>query len=97
MARAEMCRVSAMSSQDKPEEVLRQFKLAGRVYMLGTFETGLTIYSQQVRVLNLVWSLVEAAPENELRNIAIVGGDFAGKLATVGGPQYAPAWKRGGQ
>lgn len=54
-----MCRVSALSSQDKPEEVLRQFKLAGRVYMLGTFETGLTIYNQQVRALNLVWSLVE--------------------------------------
>jgi hypothetical protein len=86
-----------MSSQDKPEEVLRQFKLADRVYILGTFKTGLTIDSQQVRALNLVWSLVEAAPENELRNIAIVGGGFAGKLATVGGPQYAPTRKRGGQ
>jgi hypothetical protein len=74
----------AMPSQDKPEEVLRQFKLADRVYILGTFETGLTIYSQQVRALNLVWSLVEAAPENELRNIAIVGGGFAGLTAAAG-------------
>jgi hypothetical protein len=45
----------------------------------------------------LIWSLVEAAPENELRKIAMVGGGFAGKLATVGEPQYAPARKRGGQ
>lgn len=73
-----------MPSRDKPEDVLSQFKIADRVYILGTFETGLTIYSQQVRALNLVWSLVEAAPENELRNIAIVGGGFAGLTAAAG-------------
>ena len=73
-----------MPSQDKPEEVLSQYKIADRVYILGTFETGLTIYSQQVRALNLVWSLVEAAPESELRNIAIVGGGFAGLTAAAG-------------
>jgi hypothetical protein len=73
-----------MPSQDKPEEVLSQFKIADRVHILGTFETGLTIYSQQVRALNLIWSLVEAAPENELRNIAIVGGGFAGLTAAAG-------------
>jgi FAD dependent oxidoreductase len=73
-----------MPSQDKPEEVLSQYKIADRVYILGTFETGLTIYSQQVRALNLVWSLVEAVPESELRNIAIVGGGFAGLTAAAG-------------
>ena len=46
-----------MPPQNKPEEILSQFKIADRVYILGTFETGLTIYSQQVRALNLVWSL----------------------------------------
>ena len=73
-----------MPPQDKPEEILSEFKIADRIYLLGTFETGLTIYSQQVRALNLVWSLVEAAPEDELRNIAIVGGGFAGLTAAAG-------------
>jgi hypothetical protein len=74
----------ALSVQDKPEGVLSQFKIAESVYLLGTFETGLTIYSQQVRALNLVWSLVETAPEHQLRKIAIVGGGFAGLTAAAG-------------
>jgi hypothetical protein len=43
----------------------------------------LTIYSQQVRALNLVWSLVQTVPE-QLRKIAIVGGGFAGLTAAAG-------------
>jgi hypothetical protein len=73
-----------LSAQNKSEEVLSQFKIAECVYLLGTFETGLTIYSQQVRALNLVWSLVQTAPEHQLRKIAIVGGGFAGLTAAAG-------------
>jgi hypothetical protein len=73
-----------MAQQKKAEEVLSEFKIAEGVYLLGTFETGLTIYSQQVRALNLVWSLVEAGPADQLRKIAIVGGGFAGLTAAAG-------------
>ena len=61
-----------------PKDVLRKFRLADNIYLLGTFESGLTIYNQQVRALNLAWSMVEAAPVNRLRRIAVVGGGFAG-------------------
>ena len=73
-----------MPLEEKPEDVLSKFKIADRVYILGTFETGLTIHSQQVRALNLISSIVEAAPESELGNVAIVGGGFAGLTAAAG-------------
>lgn len=60
-----------------PKVVLKKFRIAENLYLLGTFETGLTIYNQQVRALNLAWSLVEAVPET-LRRVAVVGGGFAG-------------------
>jgi NAD(P)-binding Rossmann-like domain len=60
------------------KDVLSKFRIAENVYVLGTFETGLTIYNQQVRALNLAWSMVEAAPRSKLRRVAVVGGGFAG-------------------
>jgi len=63
---------------------LDRFRLAGDVYLLGSFEKGLTIYSQQVRALNLAWALIEAAPKESLERIAIVGGGFAGLSAAAG-------------
>jgi len=73
-----------MAVQDKPDDTLKQFQIADRLYIIGTFETGLTIYNQQVRALNLAWSLVEAAPEDQLGRIAIIGGGFAGLTAAAG-------------
>ena len=67
-----------------PSAVLKRFRIAENVYLLGTFETGLTINNQQVRALNLVWSMVEAASAKNLRRIAVVGGGFAGLTAAAG-------------
>jgi hypothetical protein len=67
-----------------PRATLDRFRLAPDLYLLGSFEKGLTIYSQQVRALNLAWALIEAAPQRSLRRIAIVGGGFAGLTAAAG-------------
>jgi len=67
-----------------PETVLKRFQIGRNLYLLGTFETGLTIYNQQVRALNLVWAMINAASARSLRRIAIVGGGFAGITAAAG-------------
>ena len=59
-------------------------KIARNLYLLGTFETGLTIYNQQVRALNLVWAMTKVAPPKTLGRIAVVGGGFAGLTAAAG-------------
>jgi hypothetical protein len=68
-----------------PEKsVLEQFTIAENLYLLGTFEKGLTIYNQQVRALNLVWAMIEEVPKEVLRRVAVIGGGFAGLTAAVG-------------
>ena len=60
------------------------------LYVVGTFDVGVTVYSQQTRALNLAWALIESnivkaskAGSTAFRarpatRIAIVGGGFAG-------------------
>jgi len=67
-----------------PKQVLERFRIARNIYLLGSFETALTIYNQQVRALNLVWSMVECKPPNTLQRVAIIGGGFAGLTAAAG-------------
>src|SRR5579884_3263930 len=64
--------------------VLEQFTIAKNLYLLGTFEKGLTIYNQQVRALNLVWAMIETAPTSALQRVAVIGGGFAGLTAASG-------------
>ncbi|HTQ59817.1 MAG TPA: FAD-dependent oxidoreductase [Candidatus Solibacter sp.] len=70
-------------SSQSAKDVLATFKLADNIYVLGCLEKGLTIYTQQVRALNLVWSMIEAEPDS-LHDVAIVGGGFAGLTAAAG-------------
>jgi hypothetical protein len=56
--------------------------------LLGTFERGVTVLSQQHRALNLAWALIEAgvvpSSTNEKRaKVAIVGAGFAGLTLTA--------------
>jgi hypothetical protein len=71
-------------SSQSAKDVLATFKLADNIYVLGCLEKGLTIYTQQVRALNLVWSMIEAAETASLQRVAIVGGGFAGLTAAAG-------------
>jgi FAD dependent oxidoreductase len=54
------------------------------LFLIGTFDSGVTVWSQQVRALNLAFALVESEfvscdqhPDRQ-KNIAVVGGGFAG-------------------
>jgi hypothetical protein len=71
-------------SSKSAKDVLATFKLADNIYVLGCLEKGLTIYTQQMRALNLVWSMIEAAEAASLQQVAIVGGGFAGLTAAAG-------------
>ncbi|MFL5344493.1 MAG: FAD-dependent oxidoreductase [Hyalangium sp.] len=69
-----------------PHDILQQMEVPGEsgVFVLGCFERRVTLYSQQVRALNLIHSLFV---ENRLREgarVAVVGGGVAGLTAAAG-------------
>jgi NADPH-dependent 2,4-dienoyl-CoA reductase/sulfur reductase-like enzyme len=66
------------------------------LYLVGIFERGVTVYSQQIRALNLVCTLVEhgnlscmartgnaSVRPSKRTTIAIIGGGFAGLTAAA--------------
>lgn len=82
--------MSSENSSDTARRLLEDYQVAGtRLYVVGAFDTGVTVYSQQMRALNLVWAGVrsgvipslsegqQAQPREEV-SIAIVGAGFAG-------------------
>jgi len=74
-------------SPDAARDLLTKFKVNDApLFIVGTFDTGVTVYSQQVRALNLVWAAVESetlaagnqTPRPEPEKVAVVGAGFAG-------------------
>ncbi|MFH6786299.1 MULTISPECIES: FAD-dependent oxidoreductase [Methylobacterium] len=75
---------------DSSEDVIVSSQIPGKnLYILGMFDNGVTVLSQQTRALNLVWSLIENSrvpcvrpgelpQDRPERSIAIVGAGFAG-------------------
>lgn len=55
-----------------------------QVYILGSFARRVTLYSQQVRALNLVYALFKTGKLDRGREIAVVGGGAAGLTAAAG-------------
>ncbi|HZF52193.1 MAG TPA: FAD-dependent oxidoreductase [Polyangiaceae bacterium] len=53
------------------------------LYVIGSFEERVTIYSQQVRALNLVYSLAERRKLGPGKRVAMVGGGVAGLTAAA--------------
>ena len=78
------------------EEVLVSSQVPGKnLYVLGNFDNGVTVLSQQTRALNLAWALVEEkrvpclkpaenAGEDSDHRIAIIGAGFAGLTIAAG-------------
>ncbi|CAB4943707.1 unannotated protein [freshwater metagenome] len=70
--------------QDRAQSHLDAFRVPDcPIFLIGTFDKGITVLSQQVRALNLVWSLIEGGEvgvtaEGGRKKIAIVGAGFAG-------------------
>lgn len=64
----------------RADAIEKTFKISNGLYLVGSLETGVTIYRQQVRAHNLVWALWEIARAShaEPSSIAIVGGGITG-------------------
>ncbi|MFL9899668.1 hypothetical protein PQR71_16175 [Paraburkholderia fungorum] len=60
------------------------------VFILGTFEKRVTVYSQQVRALNLVDAILSEGLVRPNGRVAIVGGGVAGMTAAVALAKAAP-------
>lgn len=77
-------------------EVLKTYRVDGSaLYIVGMFDTGVTVFSQQIRALNLAWAAIEAelipaikpdqSPSTEKRfKVAVIGGGFAGLTVVAG-------------
>jgi hypothetical protein len=63
-----------------PPEVEASYRIVPGLYVIGSFERGVTIYSQQVRAHNLAWALSELhrGGGRKLGKVAVVGGGIAG-------------------
>jgi hypothetical protein len=74
--------IKPMSAYAKPAppEVELSYRVAPGLYVIGSLERGVTIYSQQVRAHNLAWALSELhrGGGRKLGRVAIVGGGIAG-------------------
>jgi NADPH-dependent 2,4-dienoyl-CoA reductase/sulfur reductase-like enzyme len=49
-----------------------------RLYVLGSYETRVTIYSQQIRAFNLAYALASVGQLGANSRVAVVGGGVAG-------------------
>ncbi len=76
-------------------DLLKTYRVDGTpLYVIGTFDTGVTVFSQQIRALNLAWAAVEAelvpasaespAVGRRRRKVAVIGAGFAGLSVTAG-------------
>jgi NADH dehydrogenase FAD-containing subunit len=63
---------------------------AASVFFLGCFENRVTLYSQQVRALNLVDAILDQQLVREHGKVAIVGGRAAGITAAAALAKAAP-------
>lgn len=85
------------STNHSAEELLLKHKVPGhQIYLLGTFDAGVTVLDQQVRALNLIWALVEEkkltsrlspnknTTPRRTQSVAIIGGGFSGLTAAAG-------------
>lgn len=52
-------------------------------YVLGVFESRVTLYSQQVRALNLVYALLKEGKIGKTSKVAVIGGGAAGITAAA--------------
>ena len=67
-----------------PNQILERCRIGDRpIFYIGTFHSGVTVLSQQVRALNLAWAFIErrlvpCTTASSQRKIAIVGAGFSG-------------------
>jgi len=69
----------------KAAEILNDMQVDGweKYHVVGCFERRVTIYSQQVRALNLIWALSLRGNITSESKIAVIGGGIAGLTAAA--------------
>ncbi len=79
-----------------PAEIIEQTRVphTNSVFFLGCFENRVTLYSQQVRALNLVDAILDRELVRKDGKVAIVGGGAAGITAAAALAKAAPSLKR---
>ena len=78
MLQAQSRRRARANGGTSSNKCFRTFQIADGLYVLGAYERGVTVYSQQIRALNLGWAMIERLSKKQLEDIAIVGGGFSG-------------------
>jgi tetratricopeptide (TPR) repeat protein len=75
-----------MAREIGAEDVLRHMAVPGEpnLYVIGCFERRVTLYSQQVRALNLVYALQHEKRLKPGDAVAVIGGGVAGMTAAAG-------------
>jgi len=73
-------------SLDVARGVEQSYRLVPGLYLLGSLERGVTVYKQQVRAHNLVWSLweLDRVGERPLGRVAVIGAGIAGLTCAAG-------------
>ena len=73
-------------SEWKPLQVIECMEVPeswSRVYILGCFDRRVTVYSQQVRALNLIRALFDCNRLSRKSKVGVIGGGMAGVTAAV--------------
>nr|WP_299506553.1 hypothetical protein [uncultured Rhizobium sp.] len=78
-----------------PQELIDDSLVPGThsVLILGSFERRVTVYSQQVRALNLVDAIIQRGLVRSNGNVAVIGGGVAGITAAVALSKALPSAK----
>lgn len=82
--------MTASTAAESVDQLLEHYQLPGSpVFMVGIFDKGITVFSQQVRALNLAWALIESGTvglnaATSRKRIAVVGAGFAGLTVAAG-------------
>ncbi|MEP1420530.1 MAG: FAD-dependent oxidoreductase [Erythrobacter sp.] len=63
---------------NRADGIIAEFCVEKGLYTVGIFESGVTVYSQQVRAHNLVSALSEKADHSQPESWAVIGGGIAG-------------------
>jgi hypothetical protein len=70
-------------STPTPTDYLAVTSLTPDIFLIGLLYSGVTIFNQQVRALNLIWALDHAKRLESASAIAVVGGGIAGLTAAM--------------
>jgi hypothetical protein len=75
--------VLSAGSTSTAAEYLAVTSLTNDIFLIGLLDSGVTIFNQQVRALNLIWALDRANRLNSASTIAVLGGGIAGLTAAM--------------